>query len=1258
MPNPHDIPQFYAGKRILLTGATGFVGKVALEKILRSLPDVAVVYVFIRPSKGKSPQKRLMEDIMASPIFERLHKEIGSRKIFEDYFRSKLIAVGGDMLAFKEGLGITKEDLETIKSHGGVDIILHCAATVDFTERIDRAVGLNILGTLCLMDMAANLWNVGVFVHVSTGYVNANKPSGSLVKEKLYPLDFDPFALIHSVEGDKTEVELERITTHALGSYPNTYTLTKSMAEVLMVLRRKKINLPLHIVRPTIIGAAFREPIPGWIDSVAAAAAVFMAGGLGLLSVMPGNPRNVGDLIPVDHVVNHMLCAAMETFNHTSGVHVSHSSSSTCNPANWRQHMMTFDHFRKFQSPNQGGPCTFRMIKSPQQFELEWFLRYTMPSSAYRTISELIASPKHIKNSKKLARGVERARSVNVAFESFTRNEWFFENKTALRWAEEASAVYGKDASRANPFNVDPRVISWRSYLENFAIGLRRIVLNEDIVAPSERSIIHNEMSLTTDRLVTWDADHHRISFPGILPDVTWAYTHSRRPGYTKKGLFGRVLGLTGWSEGVAHEAKYVPRDIPQYDETIRLVLQSSRVQKAITKEIDQSKMAAGACKERARAIVFEMAAKMNLTQARYLAYSLRKIWRRVYEGIRVDEAGLERVRLLASNKKVPLVLLPSHRSYVDFVALSYVFFAYNLPLPHIMAGEDFLGLGPLSEMMRGAGAFFIKREFSQDPLYSAVFEEYIQRLLLDNQCVEFFLEGTRSRTGKTLAPKFGALKTSIEPVLDGRVEDIHFIPVSIDFERTLEETLYSDEMLGKRKPGETLLNLVKSAPLLMSANYGYLSLQFGEPLSLRKYISRNVEAECSRRVARGERNSNEYDPIKNHGDRYILTSSLAYELLARISESSVALPTHIAAAIILNFRGGIKLQRLMDEMNWLHDEILARGGHVAMVEGAPRKYTAKRAIKMLGHLVLEPRHEYFVPNTQEPSVYKNFIALGSYRNKILHHFVPEALWASAMYAVAKTACDDEGSNKGRSYPVSLLLGYVTFLDKLLSQEFVRDRTATMTDEECGEEHCRVLYGMIASGVFDVSMQPGYGIGANTAFDGNSETRRRFQLAMASSSELDSSKLKTVSISVASNGERMFSFLCSIVWPFIDGYYSAAMCLPTLVPNGKMETQVLLDRAQWLSETLFVDKHIEHYECCASNTLYNAMKSFVSLNVLSKEDDTNLLELVEHHRSQEAVVSFIDKIGEFRKTAQGGSYQTTSIADFPILAKRFVRSAL
>ena len=1241
MPNPKNIPKFYSRKRIFLTGSTGFLGKVVLEKILRSLSSIDVIYVLIRSSKGKSARVRLMEDLLGSPIFERLHKNYGSRESFNEYALSKLLPIEGDMLAYEDGLGIKKEDLDLIQAHGGVDILFHCAATVNFTERIDRAVGLNILGTLKLLEMASRLWRVGVFVHVSTAYVNANRPSSSRIEEKIYPLEIDPYDLIRSVSGEKTEIELERITTKALGAYPNSYTLTKAITEVMIALRRKALGIPLHIVRPTIIGAAFREPFPGWIDSVSAVAAVFMAGGLGMLSVMPGNPRNIGDLIPVDLVANHLLCAAMESFGDDTKCLVSHSSSSTSNPANWRQHMMAFEHFRKFQSPNGSGPCNFKMIQSPQQFQLEWFFRYTLPSSAYRTVSEMIANAEHIRRSKRAARGVERARAVNMAFESFTRNEWFFINRTALNWAAEALNTFGEDAALKNPFNADPRIIAWRSYLENFAIGLRRTPLHEDIIAPTEKSIVHNEMSLTTDRLVKWDADHHRISFPGIIPDITWAYTHNRRPGYTKKGFFGRILGLTGWSEGVAHEAKYVPRKrLRSRDDTIELVLNSERVQSAIGAEVTRAPSDTETCQNRARAILVRMSADMNLVQVRYLAYALRKIWRRLYEGIRVDEAGLERLRALVAKGNAPLVLLPSHRSYVDFVVLSYVFFAYNLPLPHILAGEDFLGLGSLSAMMRSAGAFFIRREFSADPLYVAIFEEYLQRLLVDTHCLEFFLEGTRSRMGKTLPPKFGALRTTIEPFLDGRLEDICFVPISIDFERILEENLYSDEMLGKQKPRETLANLLKSAPLLMKANYGYLSLQFGEPLSMKKYLQANVVSETYRRQSEAhEMHSIKYDPVGNKVDRHGLARSLAYELLGRISASSVAMPTHLVASIFLQLRKGIKLSRLIEEAEWLREEILDRGGYVAMVEGVPRKHMAERAIQMLGHLVLEQRHEEFAINAQHPNAFKYSIALSLYRNKILYYFIPEALWACAVYAMGRQKGDacmgapSLGAEEAIFYPVPVLLEHVTFLDKLLALEFVRDHTEAMTVGECNEAHCRVLHRMVTHGVFGFCLHSeGHTSKAICSETSTKGVQGRLQMSSASS-ESNIAKLLESSIQRSQEGQRLFEFLCRSLWPFIDGYYAVIKSFDILLPNKQLQFAALLEHAQSFSKSLLVGKQLEHLESCARNTLNNAIASFISLGVLSKVgcSDNHLLELADSYRTADALLELTGGIDFFRK---------------------------
>jgi glycerol-3-phosphate O-acyltransferase len=122
-----------------------------------------------------------------------------------------------------------------------------------------------------------------------------------------------------------------------------------------------------------------------------------------------------------------------------------------------------------------------------------------------------------------------------------------------------------------------------------------------------------------------------------------------------------------------------------------------------------------------------------------------------LYDGIRVDTRGIERIRSVVAEAKVPVVLVPTHRSYVDFLVISFIFFAYNLPVPFIAADEGFANMTGVSGLLRNSGAFFLKRDgsFQSDELYQVVLTEYVQRLLEDKQTVELFVEGTRSRTGE-----------------------------------------------------------------------------------------------------------------------------------------------------------------------------------------------------------------------------------------------------------------------------------------------------------------------------------------------------------------------------------------------------------------------------------------------------------------------------------------------------------------------------
>ena len=135
----------------------------------------------------------------------------------------------------------------------------------------------------------------------------------------------------------------------------------------------------------------------------------------------------------------------------------------------------------------------------------------------------------------------------------------------------------------------------------------------------------------------------------------------------------------------------------------------------------------------------------------------------RIYDGVEVDQEGLERVREAA--KRGTLVLLPSHKSHVDYLMLSFVFSARNLQLPLIAAGDN-LAFFPLGLVLRRGGGVLHPPHFGGDRLYAAVVDAYIRRLIRDGYSIEFFLEGGRSRTGKLLPPKLGLLNMVVDAAL------------------------------------------------------------------------------------------------------------------------------------------------------------------------------------------------------------------------------------------------------------------------------------------------------------------------------------------------------------------------------------------------------------------------------------------------------------------------------------------------------------
>ncbi len=304
------------------------------------------------------------------------------------------------------------------------------------------------------------------------------------------------------------------------------------------------------------------------------------------------------------------------------------------------------------------------------------------------------------------------------------------------------------------------------------------------------------------------------------------------------------------------------------------------------------------------------IAAKPSPTTLALVSPLLEWVFNRIYDGMDVDETGLNRALKAAS--RAPLVLCPSHKSHMDYLVLSWVLWNRGYAVPLVAAGAN-LSFWPLGPILRRCGAFFLRRSFKGDKVYAASFKAYVKKLAHDGVHQEFFPEGGRSRTGKLLAPKLGMFTWQVESVLEGARDDLVFVPVSIDYEKVVESRSYSKELAGGEKKPEDLKALL-STPKVLAARYGRIHLTFDEPLSL-------VELMESRGLARNQ-------PVTDEQKKG-LVRALGNRVMYGINKVSTVTPhALVSAALLAHRRRGMTTRELTDRIRMLRQ--------IAQEEGAP----------------------------------------------------------------------------------------------------------------------------------------------------------------------------------------------------------------------------------------------------------------------------------------------------------------------------------
>ncbi len=324
------------------------------------------------------------------------------------------------------------------------------------------------------------------------------------------------------------------------------------------------------------------------------------------------------------------------------------------------------------------------------------------------------------------------------------------------------------------------------------------------------------------------------------------------------------------------------------------------RVFQAALKEIAaEKKRPADSLLRQAKKNFNSVAARYSPTVTGILALILNWVFNRIYDGIEVDDAGLERAMKAASD--APVVFTPSHKSHLDYLIMSYVLWQRGYTVPLVAAGAN-LSFFPLGFFLRRAGAFFLRRSFKGDPLYSAVFKAYLKKLVHDGIHHEFFPEGGRSRTGKLLQPKLGLFSWLVDAVMEGTRNDLLFVPIAIDYEKVVEGASYKQELQGGEKKPEDLKALL-SAPSVLRENYGRIYLTFDEPVSLAKLMA---ERGVNKETATGDQ-------------KKALVRALGHRVMYGISKVSTVTPhALLAAALLAHRRRGISVRALTDRIVFL----------------------------------------------------------------------------------------------------------------------------------------------------------------------------------------------------------------------------------------------------------------------------------------------------------------------------------------------------
>ncbi|WP_095506570.1 glycerol-3-phosphate 1-O-acyltransferase PlsB [Paraferrimonas sedimenticola] len=496
-----------------------------------------------------------------------------------------------------------------------------------------------------------------------------------------------------------------------------------------------------------------------------------------------------------------------------------------------------------------------------------------------------------------------------------------------------------------------------------------------------------------------------------------------------------------GTDESIAHKLSRVARvhfgrqrrvvtgpSLPRREQMIDALMRSDNIQNAIKEEAQSKNISEDKARQRAYEYLDEVAAGYSDNLVRVADHILTWLWNKLYRGIQIT--GADRVRQLAHDGH-EVVFVPCHRSHMDYLLLSYLLYYQGMVPPHIAAGIN-LNFWPAGPIFRKGGAFFIRRSFAGNKLYTAIFKEYLDTLFAKGYSVEYFCEGGRSRTGRLLAPKTGMIAMTMQSMMRGTERPITFVPVYLGYDHVMEVATYHKELRGKKKEKESVWQVLGAIRKLR--NYGQCYVNFGKPITIHQFLNQQVPDWRKDAGPQGDQKPSWLTPAVN---------KLANQIMRHINDAAAISPAPLTSLTLLASEQNAMERSQLESQLELYLQLLRKSEYsqhstVPEMSGAE---LLQQALDLNKFEVTQDQLGEIISLTEQSAITMTY-----YRNNILHLLLMPALLASLV---------THHKPKAREDLVALAMQFVPML-----------RAELFFNPECADAYLnRILDAMVELGL-------------------------------------------------------------------------------------------------------------------------------------------------------------------------------------------------